>query len=109
MLEMIEVYEDFFRALGHETRIEMLMMLAKHKEVRQSKLWQSFYLEQTSIQHHLRTLMQTGIITCRKAAPLVGKAQEGKKTFYKLNLKFIKDTIDDFYKFLQTQDLELIN
>lgn len=108
MLEIIETYEDFFRALGHETRIEMLMLLAKDKELRQSKIWQAFYLEQTSIQHHLRTLMRTGLITCRKSSPLVEKAREGKITFYRLDMDFMKETFEAFCKFLKTNDRELM-
>ena len=102
MLEIIESYEDFFKTLGQETRIEILKLLARKKEIPQSEIWHTFFLEQPSIQHHLRALMRAGIISSRKAKPL-GKSAHGKFTFYSLNMPFLEVTFRDFSEFLKSK------
>jgi DNA-binding transcriptional ArsR family regulator len=66
---------DFCRALGDETRQELLRLLQEHGEQCVSDLVHRFGLSQPTISHHLQLLKRAGLVTSRK---------EGKQVFYSI-------------------------
>jgi DNA-binding transcriptional ArsR family regulator len=80
----------FFRALGNEERIQILKLLKENKELCAQEVEKNFYLEQSTISHHLNTLRRTGIVITRKS---------GRNIFYSLNLESLKASWAEFEKY----------
>jgi len=68
-----------FKALGDETRAEILVMLIG-RELCVCDIMQHFDKSQPVISHHLKTLKAVGIVTDRR---------EGKWVYYRLNLTLL--------------------
>jgi DNA-binding transcriptional ArsR family regulator len=64
-----------FDALAHESRVEMLLLLAARGEASAGDLQAATGLGQVSASYHLRVLRGAGVVVCRR---------EGRHTFYRL-------------------------
>jgi len=67
---------SFFRALGDETRLQILAILNNMGEQSVSEICNQIEKEQATISHHLACLRNCGLVTTRR---------EGKNIFYSLN------------------------
>lgn len=67
---------DFCRALGDETRQDLLKLLQREGEQCVGDLVQRFNLSQPTISHHLLLLKRAGLLTSRK---------EGKQVYYAID------------------------
>ncbi len=60
-------YAALFRALGDDTRLEIVGLLAGHKgELCACEIESSFELSQPTVSHHLRILREAGIVTAER-------------------------------------------
>ncbi|EAX46378.1 transcriptional regulator, ArsR family [Thermosinus carboxydivorans Nor1] len=66
---------QIFKALGDETRLEIVKML-RGRQLCVCEIMDAFKLSQPAISHHLKILRQAGVID---------DAKEGKWVFYSLN------------------------
>ncbi len=66
---------DFFRALGEETRVKIVLMLFR-EEMCICELIDQLNLSQSAVSHHVKILKQ---------AELVNDRRKGKWTFYSIN------------------------
>jgi DNA-binding transcriptional ArsR family regulator len=73
-----------FRALGDETRLRLLHLLADGERC-VSDLMELTELGQSLVSHHLRTLRQAGLVHSRP---------EGRLVFYSLSVAAVDATID---------------
>lgn len=74
---------SFCRALGDETRQEILQLLEKKGELRVSDIVVAFdRTSQPTISHHLKILKQEGLVTSRRA---------GKEILYGLNKENVEE------------------
>jgi ArsR family transcriptional regulator len=87
---------DLFKALGNETRLEIINLLKK-ESLCACKILEDFDLSQSTVSHHMKILSDSGIINCRK---------EGKWHHYSLNYEMLK-TLELFFKDL-TQDKNIL-
>ena len=55
-----------FRALGDETRLAIIRMLGRSREVCVCHIAEGFSLGQPTISHHLRVLREAGLVDYRK-------------------------------------------
>lgn len=69
-----------FKAMGDETRMDILRYLLVKKEMSCQQLMKKFSLSQPTLSHHFNKLIRAGIINARK---------EGTLWFYSLNKKFL--------------------
>ncbi len=66
---------NFFRAVGEETRVKIILMLFK-EEMCICELIEELKLSQSAVSHHVKILKQ---------AELVNDRRNGKWTFYSIN------------------------
>jgi ArsR family transcriptional regulator len=60
-------FAKLLRALGDETRLEMVGLLAAHKdELCVCDIESQFHLRQPTISHHLRILREAGVVTAER-------------------------------------------
>jgi ArsR family transcriptional regulator len=70
-------YTRLFRALGDETRLEMVGLLAAEgKELCVCELESHFELSQPTVSHHLRILREAGIVSAERRGTWVYYALE---------------------------------
>ncbi len=72
---MMKSLVNFFRAMGEETRVKILMMLFE-EEMCICELIEELQLSQSAISHHVKILKQAGLVNDRR---------NGKWTFYSIN------------------------
>ena len=68
-------YVEIFKALGDETRLEIVLMLTKG-EMCACKILERFEITQPTLSHHMKILCGCGLVTVRK---------EGKWSYYSLS------------------------
>jgi len=68
---------DMMKALGDETRLEIVSMLG-NQELCACEILSAFHLTQPTLSHHMRILCESGLIHCEKT---------GKWNHYTLNLE----------------------
>lgn len=64
------------KALGDETRIDILRWLRKEKELNVAQVCERVEKEQSNVSHHLACLRNCGLVSSRR---------EGKNIYYQLN------------------------
>lgn len=72
---MMKSLINFFRAMGEETRVKILMMLFE-EEMCICELIEELQLSQSAVSHHVKILKQAGLVNDRR---------NGKWTFYSIN------------------------
>ncbi|MDO4322742.1 MAG: metalloregulator ArsR/SmtB family transcription factor [Lachnospiraceae bacterium] len=75
-----EVSPEVFRALGDESRMQILELL-KDREVCAGDLLQSLNIVQSTLSHHMKILVETGIVRCRK---------QGKRSCYSIDKDMLR-------------------
>ena len=80
---------SFFKAVSDPSRVKMMMLLLKNKEMSVSALCKHFAMKQPSVSHHLGILKNAKIVESRK---------EGKEVFYRLNSCCVMDSCGDFMR-----------
>ena len=79
---------DIFKSLADESRLTILMLLARHGEMHVSAICKELDQSQPAVSHHLTQL---------KNAQLVDSRREGKFSFYNLHSELLADIISRFY------------
>ncbi len=64
------------RALSDETRQGIIMVFARHKELRANDIAEKFSLSRPTVSHHLNLMRRMGVLNSRKS---------GKEMYYSLN------------------------
>ena len=72
---------SFFKAVCDRNRHKILHLLHKREELNASDIIKKIKLSQPTIAHHLKILVDAGVLSTRR---------DGKEVFYKIN----KDNID---------------
>lgn len=80
-----------FKAMSDENRLKILELL-REKEYNASELLQEMDFGQSTLSHHMRILLNAGIIDARK---------NGKWTFYNLNKEAYEQMIDWMRHYLE--------
>ncbi len=75
---------NFFRAMGEETRVKIILMLLK-EEMCICELIEELNLSQSAVSHHVKILKQ---------AELVNDRRVGKWTFYSINKQGFEEHLD---------------
>ncbi|RHR31954.1 ArsR family transcriptional regulator [Clostridium sp. AF19-22AC] len=73
-----------FSMLQDERRQEITQLLFENRELSVSSLTEKLSLSRPAVSHHLKLLLDTGLVTVR---------QEGKERYYQLNLKTALDQL----------------
>ena len=71
-----------FKALGDESRLKMVKMIAEAEDICACHLLDEFDFSQPTLSHHIKILCAAGLIECRK---------DGKWMHYSLNPDCIED------------------
>lgn len=80
----MEAYADVFRALGDESRIQILKLLAG-KELCGAELLALVPIVQSTLSHHMKVLCESGLVNCRK---------QGRWAYYTLDKKVFAEVAD---------------
>lgn len=90
-------YVEIFKALGDETRVNVIKILSKENKCA-CQILEAFKISQSTLSHHMKILTDSGLVVAKK---------EGKWVHYKINedmfaqLKLFfepVDAIDSSYK-----------
>jgi ArsR family transcriptional regulator, arsenate/arsenite/antimonite-responsive transcriptional repressor len=79
---------EIFKSLSDESRLTILMLLARNGELHVSAICRELDQSQPAVSHHLTQL---------KNARLVDSRREGKFSFYSLSSDLVADLITRFY------------
>lgn len=82
----LEDYSSFFKALSDQTRLKIINLLSKEKEMCVCRIYQTLELSQPRISKHLAILREIGLVKDRP---------NGKWVYYSLNDSAIKQ-LDKF-------------
>ena len=78
---MVGEFEKIFHALGNKTRLNIVKLILRKKEISCKELIERFHLSQPTMSHHFGLLLDSGVLNVRK---------EGVRNFYKVNMKKLK-------------------
>jgi ArsR family transcriptional regulator, arsenate/arsenite/antimonite-responsive transcriptional repressor len=78
---------NFFKAICDSHRHEILHLIKKNKEMNATDIINKINLSQPTISHHLKILVDAGVLESRK---------EGKETHYQINGKYINHCCHGF-------------
>ncbi len=82
--EEIVNYAEIFKALGHATRLSIVIGLVNNSECNVNKMVTNLNLSQSNISQHLALLRRTGIVKCEK---------RGQEVCYKVENEKIREII----------------
>jgi ArsR family transcriptional regulator len=77
-----------FRMLGHESRLKILLALARDGEMHVSGLCEELGHSQPAVSHHLGLLQSTQLVSCRR---------RGKNIYYSFDSAKVRELLDDFF------------
>ncbi len=83
-------YVEIFKALGDETRVNVIKILSKENKCA-CQILEAFNISQSTLSHHMKILTDSGLVVAKK---------EGKWVYYKINedmftqLKFFFEPVD---------------
>ena len=78
---------QIFKALGEETRLEIIKLLAQNGEVGCTQINQAFNLTKPALSHHYRILKESGLLLKRK---------EGQHFYLSLNRSILEKYLPGF-------------
>jgi ArsR family transcriptional regulator len=81
---------EVFKLLADKSRLKILLALAKQGELHVSALCALLDQSQPAVSHHLTLLRMTG---------LVGYRRDGKHNFYRAESGFVRDLLEDFFRY----------
>lgn len=67
-----------FAALGDTARQDIILLLAQHERMNVTQITESMHLSRPAISHHLKVLLQTGLLKVER---------ESRENFYSLELE----------------------
>ncbi|MDD4412538.1 MAG: metalloregulator ArsR/SmtB family transcription factor [Patescibacteria group bacterium] len=82
-----EKITSFFKAVCDSNRHKILYMLKNGEEMNASKIIDKLRLSQPAVAHHLKILVESGVLSSRK---------DGKETYYRIDEKKISDCCHGF-------------
>ncbi len=87
MLEVnkLEMAASKLRAIAHPMRIAVIELLNDKPKMSVTEIYTKLNIEQASASHHLNILKNKGVLVSKR---------DGKKIFYSLKSKSLKDIID---------------
>ena len=74
-------YDQRFRALGDAHRLRILALL-KEREYNGGELLEQVDVVQSTLSHHMKTLLEAGLVTARR---------EGKRTYYTVSGQALRE------------------
>ncbi|MBQ3566835.1 MAG: helix-turn-helix transcriptional regulator [Oscillospiraceae bacterium] len=80
-------YVQIFKALGDQTRLEIILMLSHTEKMCACKILEKFEITQPTLSHHMKILSECGLVNTQKV---------GKWSHYSLN----RELISDFRQFI---------
>lgn len=80
-------YVQIFKALGDQTRLEIILMLSRAEKMCACKILEKFEITQPTLSHHMKILSECGLVNTQKV---------GKWSHYSLN----RELISDFRQFI---------
>ena len=83
---------DAFRALGDDSRLQILTLL-RDQELCAGELLKSLSIVQSTLSHHMKILVETGIVKCRK---------QGKWSYYSVDKERLKKIGEYIIKWSKT-------
>ena len=86
-----EKLSQIFKALGEETRLEIIKLLAQNGEVGCTQINHTFKLTKPALSHHYRILKESGLVLKRK---------EGQHFYLSLNRTILKKYLPGFLEYL---------
>lgn len=96
---MYEDYADMFKCFAHRSRIKLMKLLASTDELSVMELAEALGMKHSTISKHLNILRLQGLASFRR--------QEQLK-YYSLNLEEVERVFNDFLRFLQAEEDELV-
>jgi len=84
---------NLFKALSHRSRLSLLELLAQYEEMSVTELTDAMPREGSTISRHLTQLNLHGLVDVR---------QDGQNRYYSLNLKEIREKLEDFVQKLES-------
>ena len=81
---------EVIKALGDETRIEILKIIGK-QELNASEISDQCILSRPTVSHHLQILKRANVLEARK---------EGKEIYYSVNMSTLKELAKEFLGFV---------
>ncbi|MBU1094633.1 MAG: metalloregulator ArsR/SmtB family transcription factor [Firmicutes bacterium] len=88
-------YVEIFKALGDETRVNVIKILSKENQCA-CQLLEAFQISQSTLSHHMKLLTDSGLVLARK---------EGKWVYYRINEEMFTD-LKDFFEPVNAIDCE---
>ena len=82
-----ERLSQIFKALGEETRLEIVKLLAQNEEVGCTRINHTFKLTRPALSHHYRILKESGLVLKRK---------EGQYFYLSLNRAMLEKYLPGF-------------
>lgn len=68
-------YVEIFKALGDETRVNVIKILSKENKCA-CQILEAFDISQSTLSHHMKILVDSGLVNAKK---------EGKWVYYRIN------------------------
>ncbi len=96
-------FREFFKALGNENRIKILLLIYQKGVVTPTQIVNRFYLEQPTVARHLATLELAGIITRSRRKPKSLKGGFSRIVECRLNGDFLTQAFMEFLMYLMIQ------
>lgn len=78
----VEQQASALQALGDETRLKMIQLLARHESLCVCEIQEAFELGQPTVSHHLKILRDAGLVTVER---------RGKWAYYALRREAMND------------------
>jgi ArsR family transcriptional regulator len=75
----IKMYANLFKAIGDETRLFILKELISHEELCACKLLDKVNCNQSTLSHHMKILVDSGLVIARKDWKWVHYSVDRKK------------------------------
>lgn len=85
--------EKLFSALGNQLRLQMLALVAEHKEMCVCELVDELHMSQANVSHHMGILRDAGLVQARKV---------GTWIFYRVNPEPLKAALTTLVGRLRT-------
>jgi DNA-binding transcriptional ArsR family regulator len=81
----LEMAASKLRAIAHPMRIAIIELLNDKPKMSVTEIYRKLNIEQASASHHLNILKNKGVLQSKR---------DGKKIFYSLNSKSLKEIVD---------------
>jgi len=90
-------YKDIFKALGDETRVNVIKILSNENKCA-CQLLEEFNISQSTLSHHMKILTDSGLVHAKK---------DGKWVYYRINEEMFAD-LRLFFEPIDAKDVPCI-